>query len=540
MAKSATKSKAVKAASGLRTREMGAFMRGEQSPIFAGWRPQLRDAADEVSFSWVAAAARAIDAIHNSGWLAGAIDQSVALINGVSLGLSAKPDAASLGWTVEEVSAWRKVVETRWEAWANSPMECDLAGRMTMGQMSASALRTWYATGEIVAVLPWRARIGAVTKTKVQLIPPHRLVQTTMPFERLFQGVRTNGDGMPISYRFSVQDRFIGEREVERPARDSYGRPVCIHVFDGAPGQMRGITPLVPALKIVKQFDQLQDATLTAALIQAIFAATVESGAPTADVLQALQDPGEQNTTQGIAGPSIDGLLSARGAWYDETKIDLGINGKIAHLFPGEKLNFNRSEHPNSTYEEFARFLLREIARCLGITVETLTGDYSQATYSSVRMATSETWPLVLYRRSMIVGRFLQQVYGAWLEEEIDAGRISYKGGIEAFIMQRGIATRADWRGPPKPTADELKTAKANEINLRMKVTTRSAIAGEMGEDIEDVDEQEAREMADRERLGLPPVVLDGQTAESDNAEDEETQPSNKTRQRKKAQKAAA
>ena len=529
MAKRETKAKAGGPASGLRARPQSAFMRGEQSPVFAGWRPVLRDASEEVQFSWTAAASRAIDAIHNSGWLAGAVDQSVALINGTTLNLVAKPDADSLGWTVEEVSKWRKIVETRWESWANSPLECDLGGRMTMGQMAASGLRTWYAAGEILAVLPWRERPGAITKTKVQLVPPHRLVQTTLPFERLIQGVRMDGDGLPIAYRFLVKDQFSGDREIERPARDKFGRPVVIHVFDGAPGQVRGITPLVPVLKVVKQYDQLSDATLTAALIQAIFAATVESTAPTSELLQALQDEGEQNTTQGVGSPTIDGWLAARGGWYDETKIDLGIHGKIAHLFPGEKLNFNRSEHPNSTYEAFAKFLLREIARCLGITAETLTGDYSSATYSSVRIATSETWPIVLYRRAAIVGRFMQQVYSAWLEEEIDAGRIPYKGGIEAFLNQRAMATRAEWRGPPKPTADELKAAKANEINLRMRVTTRTAIAAEMGEDLEDVDEQEARENANRDRLGLDPVVLENQPAVADEAQDDsEDQPPKK------------
>lgn len=490
-------------------RPSSAYMRGEQAPVFAGWRPALRDAADEVHLSWVAAASRAIDAIHNSGWLSGAIDQSVALINGNGLGLVAKPDAGSLGWTQGEVSTWRKLVELRWEAWASSPVECDLAGRMTIGQMSASALRTWFSTGEIVAGLPWRNRIGAISRTKVQLIPPHRLAQTTLQFERVFQGVRMNVDGMPVAYRFNVKDRFLGEREIERPARDAFGRPIVIHVFDGAPGQVRGMTPLAPALRVVKQYDQLSDATLTAALIQAIFAATVESSAPTNDILQALQDESEQGTTQGVGGPSIDGYMAARAGWYDGTRIDLGVHGKIAHMFPGEKLEFNRSEHPNSTYEAFAKFLLREMARCLGLTVETLTGDYSDATYSSVRMATSETWPIVLYRRSMIVGRFLQEVYAAWLEEEIDEGRIPFPGGVEAFILQRAMATRAEWRGPARPSADEKKSAQANEINLRMKVTTRSAIAAEMGEDWEDIDEQEQREMQNRERLGLPPVVLD-------------------------------
>ena len=51
---------------------------------------------------------------------------------------------------------------------------------------------------------------------------------------------------------------------------------------------------MAPAIQVVRQYDQLANATLTAALIQAIFAATIESDAPTEQLLSALQDEEEQ------------------------------------------------------------------------------------------------------------------------------------------------------------------------------------------------------------------------------------------------------
>jgi capsid protein len=70
--------------------------------------------------------------------------------------------------------------------------------------------------------------------------------------------------------------------------RDSAGRPIVVHIFDGEPDQVRGITPFVSILKVARQFDQLADATLTAALIQTIFAAMFKSNSGGEDALDAM------------------------------------------------------------------------------------------------------------------------------------------------------------------------------------------------------------------------------------------------------------
>lgn len=489
------------------------FMRGEGSPFFFSWRPALRDASQDVQAAWVNAAARAIDAIHNSGWIAGGVEQAIAMTIGSGLQLNAKPDTEILGWTHDAASQWARGVERRWREWASQPVECDLVGRMTMGQMMAAALRSWFATGEIVAQLPSYRRPFATTKTKVLLLPSSRLTQDNEP-PFMVQGVRMDWTGFPVAYRFRMNDRAGYERDFNIFARDGVGRPQVVHVFDGMAGQVRGITPLANVLRVVRQFDQLSDATLTAALIQAIFAATVQSEAPTDQVLNALQDDVEQ----GVGGGSLAGYLAAKSEWYDATKIDLGRAGKIAHLFPGEKLTFHGSEHPNATYDAFARFLLREIARGIGVTFEQLTGDYTGATYSSVRMGTSEVWQIVQYRRKNIGGRFMQPVYEAWLEEEIDAGRVAFPGGLEGFLDVRPAATRAEWRGPAKPQADDLKFAKAAEVLMKVGGMSLEMLCADLGIDWEDLHDQLAREAANRKRLGLPEPQFGAGQAKPDSA----------------------
>lgn len=476
------------------------FMRSEQSPFFFNWRPTLRDGRDDVRAAYVSAAGRAIDALHNSGWIAGAIAQATASTMGDGLRLALKPNIEALGWTKETGDGWARDVEREFEAWAGNALECDAGGKLKLGQIARAGLMSHFSHGETLALLPMVPRPWSQTRTKVKLLPPHKLVQDS-DGERMFSGVTMGQWGLPLAYRIMMRIGQSYEEKIDIPARDGAARPQVVHIFDADfADQVRGITPMAPVLRVVRQYDQLADATLTSALIQAIFAATVQSDAPTSDVLNALQDDEEQ----GVGSGSIEGYLGAKADFYDGTKIDLGRGGKIAHLFPGEKLEFHGSETPNATYEAFAKFLLREIARCLGMTFETLTGDYTGATYSSVRMATSEIWPIVTARRNNIVAPLYQNTFDAWLEEAIEAGRITYPGGIYAFLVQRNNATRAEWRGPAKPQADDLKTQKAHEGYKRMGVMTDEQICAERGEDWEDVYEQRAREKALREKLGLP------------------------------------
>lgn len=503
------------------------YMKGNASPFFFNWRPSLRDARDDTREAYMTAAARAIDAIQNSGWLTGAVNQAIGATIGDGLRLASKPNAAALGMTQDEADNWSQDVETRWKEWAKCPFECDARATMTIADMEGAVLKSYFSHGETVGLLPMISRPGATTRTKVKLIPAHKLAQDSDGF-RMYQGITTDGWGMPISYRLMLRVAEKFEQIVDVRARDSAGRPQVIHVFDGEIEQMRGLTPLAPALKIAKQYDQLSDATLTGALIQAIFAATVESEAPTDAILQALQDDDEQ----GVGSGNMDSLLDAKAGWYQNTKIDLGRAGKIAHLFPGEKLTFNGSKTPNSTYEAFAKFLMREIARCLGLSFETLTGDYSAATYSSVRMSTSELWPLTVRRRSKIPARFSQAVFEAWLEEQIETGAIKFPNGLYGFIANRRAACNAEWKGPPKPQADDLKTAKAHETYKRMGVVSDEMICNDLGVDVEDVFRQRAHEKKLREKYELPEgdtmtAPVDDATVESLLREPEATGPDN-------------
>ncbi len=488
-----------------RARPGAAYMRNEHSPVFGDWYPILRDPREDVRAAYWRAAARTIDMVHNSGWIAGVVNKGGAAIMGDGLRLSAKPDADALGWTQADAADWARRVERRFELWASTPIECDASGKADLHKLARSALRQWFATGEYLQWMRFIRRPQSETGTKIHLVPSHRLTQESNGVD-LFQGVRIDRDGLPRGYRLRLTTPIMETGQItEVAARDAGNRPVLHHGFDGDVGQMRGISVFAPVLQVLRQYDQLSNATLTAALLQSIFSATVTSPSPTADILGAFEDDGGKDD-------EFTGWMTARAGWYDRTKIDLGGMGRLAHLFPGEKLEFNRSETPNANYEPFARFLLREIAACGGFTAEDMTGDYIGATYSSIRMSTTTNWPIQLWRRRHVAAPFYQTAFECWLEEDIERGLTPFPGGLAAFVANRAAATRGDWRGPAKPQADDMKFAGATKILRDLGVMSDETICAEMGRDWEDVYEQRAREKAARQRLGLPEIVVSGST----------------------------
>jgi lambda family phage portal protein len=488
------------------------FMRDLSTGQMAGFRVALREPADEHRQAWYDATARTIESIHNSGWLSGGIDQATNAICGPMLALNARPDPKLMGGP-DNAQTWARDVERRFSAWAVSAYACDIYARNNLGQLCSQAQKHWFATGEIVGVVRYKKRPGNTHGTKLMMLPSKRIPQYARNKDAV-QGLILDADGAPIRACFETIDPrnpWVVD-EIEVPFRDTLGRPQVILIHDSPATVVRGITPLAPVIRVIRQCDQLFNATLTQALVQALFAATITSDAPDEDMFAAIQGADEQLTSPVPAGTVDEGgnfarLMRMRADWYRNTRLDLGTVGKLVHLFPGEKLEFKGSESPNSNFKDFCRFLLREIARCIGITYEQLTGDREGATYSSERMGGAEQWLQTLYRRTHIAGKFMQMAYEAWLEEDIELGNTPFPGGLDGFLANRDLASRADWRGPPKPTADDLKTAKANEVKKANGILTKEAWCAEEGTDWEDVDDQRLREQQNEKRLNLDPPL---------------------------------
>lgn len=477
-----------------------AYFQGKApNPLMVSWNPQLREHSIDVQMSWEKAAARAIEGIQNSGFLTRVVEVETGSVVGQGLRLSSRPDSEALGWDAATSSKWSRMVERRFQAWSNKPYECDAAGKMTFGKMQQAAFASYKAYGEVLALMPLiRNRPGSMSMTKVLMLPPSRLAQTNDDLRDITQGVRNDAWGLPIGYVIKKKDRTLGWVEEEIAARDLDGRPNVIHVFDAAIATNRGISPMAPILKVVRQVDQYADATLTAALIQTIFAATIKTNITGLSAFDGLMTNGDTGALD------LNAFATAAGEWYDGAQINLNQHGRIAHLMPGDELNFTESKQSGMNYDHFMGWLMREIAAGAGVTYESATGDYRGATYSSIRMGGAIEWMTVLRRRSNIIAPFCQAVYESWLEEMIATEQIDFPGGYFAFLAKRDAATRASWNGPAQPQADDFKAARSHEVLKDIQGTTLSDIAASYGRDWEDDMRQRAEENRLAEELDLP------------------------------------
>ncbi len=476
-----------------------AYFQGGRNPLMVSWRPQLRESAQDIQVAWTDAASRAKEGIQNSGFLTKIVETETGSVVGAGLRLACRPDTDALGWSAAEGAEWARRVERAFRLWAEKPTECDAAGKMTFSKMQQAAFGSYKTFGEILALMPVINRPQSTTKTKVLLIPPSRLTQKTEMHENIVQGVKTDGWGFPKSYFINEYQRNLGWREREISAFDVEGRPNVVHIFDSSISTNRGISPMAPILKVVRQVDQFADASLVKALIQTIFAATLQTNIQGVTAFDGLLTTGDTASTT-----NLDGFAALKGEWYDGAKIDLTQHGRIGHLFPGDELKFTESKTPGQAYDDFMGWLMREIAAGSGVTYESATGDYRGATYSSIRMAGAIEWLTVLRRRANIIVPFCQAVFSAWLDEAVFTGRIPFKGGYLKYVAMRDAATRSVWSGPAQPQADDFKAARSHEVLKDMGATTLSEISAAYGRDWDDDMRQRAEENKLAEELGLP------------------------------------
>ncbi|WP_335751418.1 phage portal protein [Sulfitobacter sp.] len=475
------------------------YLRDTKSGAIASRVAPLTNSRDDIRRAWSRSAGLAMDLIQNSGRIKGACDQVIADTVGVGLTLTPAPDLTGLSYSEEEKAEFIRLVKRRWKPFWHDKKECDMRGKLSGPQMIDIGLRWDIAFGEVTGVFDFfddatRRRYGISTGTKLCLVPPQKLVQDTSSFEGLFQGVRHDDNGRPIQYRFDTSlDGISAKRDYA--AFDADGRPITMHIYDPMDAtDVRGISKLAPAFRKHIQAEMLGDATLQMALLQTVFAITLTSETPSADAYEALEVLKDQGGEGVEYGKEYLGYLAGSLDAAAESRISVGADPQVSHLGPGQKLGFETANIPGSDYLPFSDSLDREMARTIGVTFGGFTGNYEKATYASVRMENSSIWPVVTRRRERSAAPMCQMVYENWLDEEVGEGRIPFKGGYSAFRANRSRVCIAGWQGPPKPTADDLKSAKASTERMRNGTSSISIETGDLGVDNDALFEERLRD----------------------------------------------
>jgi lambda family phage portal protein len=243
----------------------------------------------------------------------------------------------------------------------------------------------------------------------------------------------------------------------------------------------------------MKMMEKFHGVTLQAAIVNAMYAAVIESSLDTVNVGAAL-------------GQINDDPLKA----YMAQKADYAESGpikfdgvKIPHLFPGEKLSLLTPRHPSVAFGIFEEKFSQHMAAGFNLSYEQFSRDWSKSNYSSARAGLLQAWKFFMGRRHFIGGQQATFEYSLWLEEAIDNGTVKLPAGSPSFYKMKSAWCRCLWIGPGKDNIDPLKEIKADREEYDLGVTTLEQLCAARGRDYEEVIEQRAAEKALAKKYGL-------------------------------------
>lgn len=442
------------------------------------------------------------DLIRNHGLLSGGVQTHLDNVIGSNLRLSAKPDYVALGQDQEWAREWQREVEAKFSEYADDiDCYCDASRRLDFGGLISQGYRSYLTNYEILATAEWLPGRGGKYATAIQMLNPARLNNPDgeSDTEFLRAGVELDKIGAPVAYNIASSmwgdfGRYGGKITWDRvPRQTPWGRQMVIHIYDvEEPGLSRGKHGLISVIGKSKMLEKFEHSTLQAAILNAMYAAVIESPLDWESVGQAIGMPGDSDPTLAY--------LQNKAQFHKEGHIRYdGV--KVPHLYPGEKLEFTSPKHPSAQFAEFEEATLRHLAGGLNLTYEQLSRDYSKTNYSSARAAMLESWKFFKGRRHTIAGKLARQIYALWLEEAMDIGEVSTPPGAPPFRDAKSAWTKSSWIGAGRGHIDPLKEKKATAVDFELGLTTLEKEAAEGGEDWERLMEQRAVEYKRAEEI---------------------------------------
>lgn len=498
------------------------------------WVPALRSADADILPDKAMLDGRVRDTGRNDAFVHGAATLHKDNIVGSQFRLNASPNFRVLGLDETWSDEFQEEVESLFTLWAESPDNWPDAARMnTLTGLVRLAVGIFAFAGETVATVEWLRDQPRVFSTALQMVDLDRL---SNPPDRpesgtLRGGVQRNAYGAPLGYYFRKGHPFDLSPFTSSdsfqwtyvPVRKPWGRLQVIHIVEQErPDQTRGVSDLVSALKEIYITRKWRDVALQNAVVNSLFAATIESELPTEQLYEMLGAAGGKDASGAMAECASAFLTNVMK--YGESA-RLKIDGvRIPHLFPGTKLNLNRLQG-DSVGSEFEQSLLRYIAAATNVSYEQLSKDYSKTNYSSARAAMNETWKFMQSRKKFVADRFASAVYRLWLEEAINKKLITSLPRRAPSWYERMNAdaySTCTWIGASRGQIDEEKENKASALALETGLTTLEEEAQRRGKDWRELIRQRAREKKALEAAGLTPEKTEKPSAKKDSVTEDE------------------
>ena len=481
------------------------------STELGSYRPATRTADQDLIPNKRLADARALDLTRNDSYIRGGVTLRKDNIVGSYFMLNARPNSARLFG--KEDTKWedefQEEVEEKFAAFSESPHNwADAAGRNTLTQLTRMAIEQHTIHGEVLASVEWVRKGGRPFNTAINMVDTDRLCT---PPERnadpkIVMGVALGDWDEPVGYhiRKAPPGNWVSPLSYEWqyvPLQLKWGRRQMIHIFEQhRPAQTRGIGTMVSAIPEMRMSRQFREIVLQNAILNATYAATIESENPL-DATSIFASLGGSD----FAPEAVqEAMMSYAKGYYNMVGETIGnssnlqIGGvKIPWLPPGAKLHLQGAGAGGPLGSEFEASLHRAMAAAFGVSYEQWSHDYSKTNYSSYKGAMTETYKVMLSVKKQVADCFAGWVYRLWMEEALNAGEItSIKRNMPSFYEGQNQEWLCDceWVGASRGQIDELKETQAAILRMNNGLSDLATENARLGADWKKRLRQMARE----------------------------------------------
>lgn len=422
---------------------------------------------------------------------------------GVGLKLKSRVDRKFLGLSAEAADELQKHIEKEFDIWAGDRKGCDAIGVNDFYDQQQLVFQSYLVNGDCFALVlhkdtdplhPYSLRLHLIEADRVRTPNMDWQYSTEGKNEKtgnlIHDGVEVDSSGAIVAYHIAnyypysaecIKDNLKFERV--QAYGEKTGLPNVLHIMDAErPDQYRGVSYLAPVIEPLLQLRRYTESELTAADIEACYAAFIK-------------------VTDGASENPFNSTVPER-EYHDPDEYDLSA-GTVNVMNVGEDVTFADPKRPNNGFGEFVKHVATLCGAALEIPRELLLKVF-EASYSASRAALLEAWKAFRMRRTWFINDFCRPVYEIWFAEAVARGRINAPGFFSSLLTRRAYLG-ADWIGPAQGMLDPTKEIQAEKDAIAEGFSTHQESTiklggGDWNENIEIL----KSEMEQRRAAGLP------------------------------------
>ena len=371
-------------------------------------------------------------------------------------------------------------LERHWRNWGMRG-NCDITGKLSWIDIQTLEIKGWASDGEMIVRKHRTGQYGFQLELIDPVLLDVRHNQDLGGGSKIRMGIEVDQSGRPVAYWLSSPNSQAINGYTYQQDRLRVDASEIFHSFlPELVNQSRGLPQMATALLRLNMLEGYSEAALVNA----------REGASNMRYFTS-PDGGETMPADGI---------DANGDPF----MDAAEPGSQRVLPPGYGVENYDPAYPNGEIADFNKLMLREIAAGLGVDYVGLSGDLEGVNYSSIRAGVLETREAWKGLQKFMIDHFMRPIFEDWLHEALIMRALTNPNGSGTLELMSEMQYRdVTWQGRRWAWVDPLKDMAANELAIKMGITTPSRVIRETGNDPEEVLAEYAEDVAKFAAVGV-------------------------------------